>query len=237
MIGFDASSTELYSGIVELRVNLAVGSNADAVTLAQSRLEDFLKAVKVGYFFPGNLSNPSLIDVHPNGTLIYSVFEVIDLATTAFAVFGGMLTDCRHHEVSFQTAHAILGSDILNLLIETGIRPASADNPPFLVELPTDQSGNYALLVEIEFANLVPVDIGQELLDELALWEILSLAYPIDPDEPAEVGGAQRLFNDQRTIHHHEWVWDNADYSAWNLLVNLCCSWSLRLPIVRLHVE
>lgn len=237
MIGYDASSSDCYSGAVELRINLAVGSDATSIELVHSRVHDFLKAVKVGYFFPGSLDNPELTENRVNGISINIEIKVVDLAITAFAVLGGLLLDCRYHDVSFQSAHAFLGKNKLDLLGETGLRPAPANNSPFLVEFPIDQSGNYALLVEIEFANPIPLDMRDVLLEELALWEILTLAYPDDPDEPAEVGDAQRHFNDPRTIHHHEWVWENADYSAWNLLVNLCCAWHKKLPVVRLHIE
>lgn len=237
MIGYDVSSTERYSGTVELRVNLAVDSEASAVDDVLSRVQNFLKAIKVGYFFPGNFRKPIQPDVHIKGTLINSVFEVVDLATTAFAVLGGILADCRYHDISLQSAYINLGKNRLNLLVETGLRPAAVDHPPFLVELPVDQSGNYALLVEIEFANPVPSDKAQLLFEELAVWDKLSLAYPDDPDEPVQVSGAQQHFNDARTIHHHEWIWDHADYSAWNLLVNLCCSWHETVTVVRLHVE
>lgn len=237
MTGFDASSFERYSGLVEIQIDLADEPDSAAVALVESRIRAFLKALKAGYFFPGTLRSPATDVVHVSTASIHGKLEVVDLATTAFAVLGGLLSDCRHHGVSFRSAHAILGSDMRDLLVETGLRPAAADHPPFTVEFPTDMGGNYTLLVEIEFANPVGSDIGQEMLGELALWEVLSLAYPIDPDEPAEVGGAQRHFNDPRTIHHHEWVWDNADPTAWNLLVNLCCAWNRTLPIVRLHVE
>jgi hypothetical protein len=39
----------------------------------------------------------------------------------------------------------------------------------------------------------------------------LTLAYPSDPDEQVEVSGEQAMFNDPRTIHYHEWIWDYAD--------------------------
>ena len=115
-------------------------------------------------------------------------------------------------------------------------RPAAADNPPFTVELPDDLGGNDALLVEIEFARDVPAEVGAPLLEELGLWETLALAYPSDPEEEMEVGGAQRHFNDPRTIHHYEWICE-AQPEAWNLLVNLCCTWTRRERVVRLHIE
>jgi hypothetical protein len=236
MNGFAASSSERYSGLVELRVNLEDGTDSTGVALVESRVQAFLKALVAGFFFPGILRDPKTDMVRVSATSLHCQLEVVDLATTAFAVLGGILADCRHHEISFQSAHAILRSDMRDLLVETGLRPAAADRPPFKVEFPTDLGGNYALLVEIEFAAPVRSEIGPRLLDELALWEVLSLAYPNDPDEPAEVGGAQRTFNDPRTIHHHEWAWD-ADPIAWNLLVNLCCAWNRIVPVIRLHVE
>jgi hypothetical protein len=237
MTGFAASSSERYSGPVDLQIMLSDDPDATAVALVESRVLAFSKAIKAGFFFPGTLRGSPMGLVQVDIASLRCQLEVVDLAVTAFAVLGGVLADCRHHEVSFQSVHAILGSDVRDLQVETGLRPTAASRPPFKVEFPTDLGGNYALLVEIEFANPVEHAVGQKLLDELALWEVLSLAYPIDPDEAAEVGRAQRLFNDPRTIHHHEWVWDNADFTAWNLLVNLCCEWSRTLSIVRLHVE
>lgn len=92
------------------------------------------------------------------------------------------------------------------------------------------------MLVEIEFARDVPAEVGAPLLEELGLWETLALAYPSDPEEEMEVGGAQRHFNDPRTIHHYEWICE-AQPEAWNLLVNLCCTWTRRERVVRLHIE
>lgn len=237
MTGYDVSSSERYSGTVELRVNLTVGSEASAVDDVLSCIQDFLKAIKIGYFFPGSFNKLVQPDAHVKGTLINSVFEVVDLATSAFAVLSGILVDCRYRDISFQSAYVNLGNKTINLLAETGFRPAALNRPPFLVELPIDQSGNYALLVEIEFANPIQSHMRDELLKELALWDKLSLAYPEDPDEQAQVSGAQQHFNDARTIHHFEWIWDHVDYSAWNLLVNLCCSWHKTVNVVRLHVE
>jgi hypothetical protein len=237
MTGFDASSSDRYSGPVELQLYLTDGTDAEAVALVESRVNAFFNAIEAGFFFPGTLRNTAPKVLRCNTASVRGKVEVSDLAITAVAVLGGMLADCRHSGVSFRSAQAIFGSDRCDLLVEVGLRPAAVDDPPFSVELPDDLGGNYALLVEIEFAKPVSSETKEKLLDELALWETLSLAYPIDPDEPAEVGGAQRLFNDARTIHHHEWVWDNADPSAWNLLINLCCAWSRYLPVIRLHVE
>lgn len=237
MTGFDASSSERYSGPVEIEVDLGEGLDSAAVALVESRILVFLKAIKAGFFFPGVFNGPATDTVSVSGTSLYCRLEVVDLAMTAFAVIGGVLTDCRHHEVSLRSAYAILRNDRKDLLVETGLRPDAAHRPPFMVEFPTDLGGNYSLLVEIKFANPVEHDIKQGLLDELALWSVLSFAYPEDPDEQAQVSGAQIHFNDPRTIHHHEWIWDNADPTAWNLLVNLCCAWNRKWPIVRLHVE
>ena len=237
MTGFDASSSERYSGPVELQIYLDDDLDSTAIALVESRVQDFLKALTAGFFSPGTLRRPALDAIRVGVTSLQCQLEVVDLATTVFAVLGGVLRDCRHHDVSFRSAHAILGSNRRDLLVETGLRPASADRPPFIVDFPLERDGNYALLVEIEFANSVESNTGQLLCDELALWEMLSLAYPLDPDDPVEVCGAQIYFNDPRTIHHEEWVWENADPIAWNLLVNLCCAWNRTLPIVRLHVE
>lgn len=237
MTGFDVSSSEHYSGSVEIEVILTDGNDDTAVALVRSRIQSFVKAIGAGFFFPGSLHGPQTDIVHMSMSSMDCRLEVVDLALASLAVLGGVLTDCRHYGVDFRSAYAILGNDRRDLLVETERRPAAANCPPLTVEFPSDLGGNYALLVEIEFRSPVVLEIGQKLLDELALWDVLSLAYPIDPDEPVEVSGAQQHFNDPRTIHHHEWVWDNADPIAWNLLVNLCCSWSRTLPIVRLHVE
>lgn len=237
MSGFDASSSERYSGPVELHVRLIDGTGVAAVALVESRIDVFFKAIKAGFFFPGTVCGPASGVVSVSTASVRAHVEVVDLATTAFGVLGGMLGDCRHQGISFQSAHAMFGSEVRDLLADTGLRPPAGDYPPFSVEFPEDLGGNYALLVEIEFGSPVAPEIGQILLDELALWDVLTLAYPVDPDEPVAVSGAQQHFNDPSTIHHHEWVWDNADPIAWNLLVNLCCSWSRILPIVRLHVE
>lgn len=236
MTGFAASSSELYSGAVEIQVELADGADADVIEFVENRVLTFLSAIKAGFFFPGTLRNPAIDSVRVSGMSIYCQLDVVDLATSAFAVLGGMLADCRHHEISLRSAYAILGNDRKDLLVETALRPDAVHSPPFTVEFPTDLDGNYSLLVEIEFANPVAPDLKQQLLDELALWDDLSFAYPEDPDEQAPVSGAQGLFNDPRTIHHNEWVWE-AEPIAWNLLVNLCCAWNRTLPIVRLHVE
>jgi len=236
MTGFDASSSKLYSGPVEIQVELADGADSDKVEFVENRILTFLKALKAGFFFPGNFCGPSTETVRVSGMSFYCQLEVVDLATTAFDVLGGMLADCRHHEISLRSAHAILGNGRKDLLVETALRPDAVHSPPFTVDFPTDIGGNYALLVEIEFANPVAPDLKQRLLDELALWDDLSFAYPEDPDEQAPVSGGQGHFNDPRTIHHYEWVWE-AEPIAWNLLINLCCAWNRTLPIVRLHLE
>jgi len=236
MTGFDASSSELYSGPVEILVELAEGTDSDPVEFVENRILTFLKALKAGFFFPGNFRGPATEMVRVSSMSFYCQLEVVDLATTAFDVLGGMLADCRHHEISFRSAHAILGNDRKDLLVETALRPDAVHSPPFSVDFPTDLSGNYALLVEIEFANPVAPDLKQRLLDELALWDDLSFAYPEHSGVQAPVSGGQGHFNDPRTIHHCEWVWE-AEPIAWNLLVNLCCAWNRTLPIVRLHIE
>ena len=236
MTGFDASSSELYSGAVEIQIELADGADSDAIEFVENRIVTFLKALKAGFFFPGGFRGPETEIVRVSGMSFYCQLEVVNLATTVFDVLGGMLADCRHHEIPFRSAHVILGNDRKDLLVDTALRPDAVHSPSFTVEFPTDLQGNYSLLVEIEFANPVAPDLRQRLLDELALWDDLSFAYPEHPDEQAPVSGGQGHFNDPRTIHHHEWVWE-AEPVAWNLLVNLCCAWNSTLPIVRLHVE
>lgn len=236
MTGYDASSSERYSGPVDLQVNLTDGSDVTAVALVENRIQAFLKAIKAGFFFPGNFRGPATETVRVSGMSFYCQLEVEDLATTAFDVLGGVLADCRYHEISFRSAHAILRNDRKDLLVETALRPDAVHNPPFTVDFPTDLGENSSLLVEIEFANPVAPELQPRLLDELAMWDVLSFAYPEDPDEQAPVSGGQGHFNDPHTIHHYEWVWE-AEPIAWNLLVNLCCAWNRTLPIVRLHIE
>jgi hypothetical protein len=170
------------------------------------------------------------------------VLEVDDLPKTACDVLGGLLLDFVYtRTLAIRSAHAILGKGIKNLLVETRRRPAASALPPFEIDMPDDvELGNNTLLIEIEFANVVAEDVGDRLLDELALMEGLWLAYPVEDEdegfEPVESLGAQRHFNDPRTIHHYEFAWD-ADPVSWNLLVNLCCAWSRTLPVARLHIE
>lgn len=236
MNGYAVSSSERHSGPVELRVELALDSDPPAMELVAARVRAFVQGLAVGFFFPGTIAG-SAPEPSRRGTLALEVrLQVVDLPMTALDVLGGVLTDCHHHGVAFRSATAVVGHDVRNLLQETGTRPAAADQPPFIVELPEDLGGNDALLVEIEFARDVPADVGAQLLEEVAPWEVLALAYPSDPDEGTKVGGAQRHWNDPRTIHHHEWVCD-ADPAAWNLLVNLCCAWTRRERVVRLHIE
>ena len=173
MTGFDASSSECYSGPVELQIVLEEGVDPGASELLEEHVRAFLKALTAGFFFPGTLHKLTTDVAWINSTSLYCKLEVVELAKTAFSVLGGLLADCRHHDVLFRSARAILQSDMRNLLIETGLRPDAANRPAFLVEIPEDMSGNYALLVEIEFANPVLADIGQHLLDDLALWEVL----------------------------------------------------------------
>jgi hypothetical protein len=234
MTGSDASSSERYSGAVAIDVAV-VAAPAGAVELVKRRIGAFLEAIDAGFFFPGRLRDR--MEVRSGAASVHARLQVDDLAVTALGVLGGMLADCRHHDVSFRSAQAMLGRREHDLLIDSGSRPAAVSQPPFDVELPRDLGGNYALLVEIEFAQPVLPEAGQRLLDELALWDALTLAYPSDPEEAVEVSGAQAMFNDPRTIHYHEWIWDNADAGAWNLIVNLCCAWHETLPVVRLHIE
>ncbi|MGJ3703001.1 hypothetical protein [Variovorax sp. AFSI2.2] len=236
MTGFDVSSSERYSGPIAIDVAVAEGPEG-AIELVERRIRVFLKAVGAGYFFPGRLRHPVRVEVRTSTASVHARLEVDDIAIAAFAVLGGMLADCHHHEIFFRSAHAVLGRDGLDLMTESGLRPAAVPQLPFVVEFPEDMGGNYALLVEIEFAQPVPPEARQGLLETLALWDALTLAYPSDPDEAVEVSGAQAMFNDPRTIHYHEWIWDNADAEAWDLIVNLCCAWHETLPIVRLHFE
>ena len=168
--------------------------------------------------------------------------DVNDLPRTAFDVLAGLLLDVVYTQtLAIRSARAILEKEMRDLLVETRRRPAAAAQAPFEIDIPDDvEFGNNTLLIEIEFANVVPEDVRDRLLDELALMEGLWLAYPVEDEdegfEPVESLGAQRHFNDPRTIHHYEFAWD-ADPVSWNLLVNLCCAWSLTIPVMRLHVE
>jgi hypothetical protein len=236
MTGFDASSSERYSGPVLLQATLEHGPEG-VVALVERRIRVFLDAVDAGFFFPGNRLPSAPVELRAAGTSVQARLQVEDLPVAALDVLGGMLADCRQHDVLFHAARAVLGQREFDLLSERGVRPAAPKEPPFEVEFPEDMGGNDALLVEIEFAQPVQSELQQGLLETLALWDALTLAYPNDPDEAVEVSGAQAMFNDPRMIHYHEWIWDNADAEAWDLIVNLCCAWHEKLPIVRLHFE
>lgn len=238
MTGFDVSSTERYSGPVLLQATLEhVPEGKGEGEIVERRIRVFLDAVDAGFFFPGRRLPSMPVELHVAGTSVAARLQVEDLPVTALDVLGGMLADCRQHDVLVHSAHAMLGQRKFDLLSESGVRPAAPEEPPFEVEFPEDMGGNYALLVEIEFAQPVPPELQQGLLDTLALWDVLTLAYPNDPDDGVEVSGAQAMFNDPRTIHYHEWIWEGADAEAWDLIVNLCCAWHQTLPIVRLHFE
>ena len=236
MTGFDVSSSERHSGPLLLRVTLERGPEG-STELVQRCMHVFLDALEAGFFFPGRRPFSAPLALQAVGTSVNVQLEVFDLPLAALFVLGGMLVDCRHHDVRFHDAHVVVGSRKIDLLHASGVRPKAQEFLPFAVEFPKDLAGNDALLVEIEFAQPVPVDVRQRLLDTLALWDVLTLAYPSDPDDPVEVSGAQAMFNDPRTIHYQEWIWANADAGAWDLIVNLCCAWHERWPIVRLHFE
>lgn len=236
MSGSDASSSEHYSGLLLLEVTPAQGP-ADAIELVEQRLRSFIDAIGAGFFFPARLRPSAPPELRAAGGSVHGRVGVDDLPVAALGVLAGMLADGRHRDALIQSARAILGQREFDLLIDSGVRPGMPESPPFEVEFPEDMGGNYALLVEIEFAHPVPPDAGQKLLSTLALWDALTPAYPLDPDVPVEAGDAQAMFNDPRTIHYHEWIWDNADADAWDLIVNLCCAWHETLPIVRLHFE
>ena len=236
MTGFDASSSERYNGPVLLQATLERGPEG-AVELVERRIRVFLDAIDAGFFFPGRRLLLVPVELRAAGTSVQARLQVEDLPVTALDVLGGMLADCLQHEVFFHAARAVLAQRELDLLRERGVRPAAPEEPPFEVEFPEDMGGNEALLVEIEFAQPVPPELRQGLLETLALWDALTLAYPNDPDEAVDVSGAQAMFNDPRTIHYQEWIWDKADAEAWDLIVNLCCAWHAKLPIVRLHFE
>ena len=236
MTGFDVSSSERYSGQLLLQATLEHGPEG-SVGLVERRIRVFLDAVDAGFFFPGRRLPLAPVELRVAGTSVQARLQVEDLPVTALDVLGGMLADCRQHEVFLRAACAVLGQRELDLRRERGVRPAAPEEPPFEVEFPEDMGGNHALLIEIEFAQPVQPEVQQGLLETLALWDALTLAYPNDPDEAVEVSGAQAMFNDPRTIHYHEWIWDRADADAWDLIVNLCCAWHETLPIVRLHFE
>lgn len=236
MSGFDVSSSERYSGRLLLEVTPAQ-SPEGAVELVERQLRRFIDAIDAGFFFPARLRPAAPLELHAAAASVQGRLEVDDLPVTALDVLAGMLADGRHHGAFIQSARAFLGVREVDLLTDSGARPAAPESPPFEVEFPEDMGGNYALLVEIEFAQPVPPERRQGLLDTLALWDSLSLAYPTDPDEPVETSGAQAMFNDPRTIHYHEWIWDNAEPEAWDLIVNLCCVWHETLPIVRVQFE
>jgi len=237
MTGFSASSSERHAGLVTLDIVLSGAAAAGALELVERRVRAFIAALAAGFFFPARLRDAAPAEVRAGSAAVRARFEVDDMPVSAFDVLGGMLADSRQHGVTCQSAFAVLGRREWDLQADSGLRPDTVEHPPFAVEWPQDLGGNYALLVEIEFAEPVPADIGQGLLDTLALWDALTLAYPDEADEPVEVSGAQAMFNDPRTIHYHEWIWDQADTLAWNLIVNLCCAWHMTRPIVRVHFE
>jgi hypothetical protein len=240
MTGFVASSSERYSGtlVVDVQVDAAV----EATDLAAARLRLFVQALDAGYFFPGwrRGADAEVTTVAPG--VIAMRLEVDDLPKTACDVLGGLLLDFVYTgTLAIRSARASLGREIKDLLVETRRRPGAVAKPPFELEVPDDEElGNSTLLIEIEFANVVPEDLGERLLVDLALMEGLWLAYPVEDEdegfEPVESLGAQRHFNDPRTIHHYEFAWD-ADPVSWNLLVNFCCAWHRTIPVRRLHIE
>jgi hypothetical protein len=240
MTGFVASSSERYSGPLDVEVQLDAA--AEATDLAAARLRLFVQALDAGYFFPGSRrgADAEVTTVAP-GVLAMRL-DVDDLPKTACDVLGGLLLDFGYSQtLAMRSARAILGKEIKDLLVETRRRPAAASQPPFEIDVPDDaEFGNNTLLIEVEFANDVPEGVRDRLVDELALMEGLWLAYPVEDEdegfEPVESLGAQRHFNDPRTIHHYEFAWD-ADPISWNLLVNLCCAWSRTILVARLHVE
>ena len=238
MTGSGASSHERHSGRLGIDVALAPDAGA-AIELAENRVQVFARAIRAGYFFPASLREPSSerLPVNVRAGRVHAELEVSDLPLGALGVLGGMLLDARHHEVVLVEARAVLGPVEVDLLERWEQRPWPVADPPFRVVRPGDLGGNYALLVEIEFAEVVPPEAGRAMLETLRLWDALSLAFPVDAQEPVEVSGAQAMFNDPRTIHYHEWDWDNADPLAWGLLVNLCCAWHRTWPIVRVQFE
>jgi hypothetical protein len=218
-------------------------SNMEAIELARTRLETFVRALDAGYFFPGTRRGLEASVVLTNPGVLSVQLQVDDLSKAALDVLSGLLLDCVYREVfAIRSARAQLGRETRDLLVETSRRPGAVEQPPFHVDLPDDVDlGNNTLLIEIAFAADVPAEIGERLLDDLALIEQLWLAYPIEDEdeesiEPVESLGAQRHFNDARTIHHYEFAWE-ADPVSWNLLVNLCCAWHRTIPVVGLHVE
>ncbi len=241
MTGFVASSIERYAGPVALEVEVDA-SDTEGVAFVTSRLQLFLQALDAGYFFPGSRRGAEAGVANPRPGMLSARFEVEDLPKTALDVLSGLLLDGVYQEMpSLRSARAVLRNEVKDLFVETLRRPNAVVRPPFDVDVPVDfEAGNNTLLIEIEFLAAVPPDVGEKLLEKLELIEGLWLAYPLaDEDgefEPVESLGAQRHFNDPRTIHHYEFAWD-ADPVSWNLLVNLCCAWHRTTPIRRLHVE
>jgi len=104
--GFVASSSDCCSGSVELKVDLDEASDPGAVALVESRVRDFLKAIRAGFFFPGTLRGPETDVVRVSASSLKWQLEVVNLPTTAFAVLGGVLTDCRYQDVVIRSASA-----------------------------------------------------------------------------------------------------------------------------------
>jgi hypothetical protein len=235
LTGYVVSSSERYSGPVDVEVLLNT-IEPEAFAVVENRLRVFVQALDAGYFFPG-ARRGSNAEVGAAGPDLRRLrFEVDNLPKTALDVLGALLRDCDYNEAcSFRSARAILLDGSMDLLRETFRRPAAFAKPPFEVDFTHEVQGD-TLLVEIEFGVAVPEDQGERLLEEL--WPAYPLLDADNPEdiEPVEVFPAQRHFNDPRTIHHYESIW-NADPESWNLLVNLCCSWSRTIPVIRLHIE
>lgn len=238
MTGYDASSAERYTGMLDLQVKLSPACAAGECLQVAQHLETFSRAIGAGLFLPGSMSDTSrTASVETGLASVRMRLEVVELPTTALAVLGGMLRHAAREGVVVESACAVLTSGSRDLLADTGVRPSAVSHAPFAVEFPADLSGNYTLLVEVVFADPIEAQSRDRLLQDLALWDWLTLAYPIDASEGVRIVEAQSHFHDPRTIHHHEWIWENVDPLAWNLLVNLCCVWGQERPVVRLHVE
>ena len=101
-------------------------------------------------------------------------------------MLSGLLLDCIYpwKFTSIRAARATLRAEKRYILAK---KPPCAPPPrarPFEVELPDGMdTGSNTLLIGIEFADVVPADVGERLLDELALIEDLWLAFPVEDED------------------------------------------------------
>src|SRR5688500_18013370 len=137
MTGFVASSSERYSGALDVEVQ--VDGAAEAVDLVAARLRLFVRALDAGYFFPGSRRGADVEVTTVAPGVLAMRLEVDNLPKTACDVFGGLLLDFVYTKtLAIRSARAILGKEIKDLLAETRRRPVPSARPPFEIEMPDD---------------------------------------------------------------------------------------------------